>query len=86
MHALFDAQTGIRRQMLEMAEYLTSGCTGITNFTNQTVNTNQTVTGCYINVQNVTVTNNKKLILDHIEETTITKDFEIPIGSELEIK
>ena len=62
-------------------------CTSpIINFTNQTVNTNQIVTGCYINVQNVTVTNNKKLTLDAIEETTITKDFEIQLGSELEIK
>jgi len=62
-------------------------CTSpIINFINQTVNTNQTVTGCYINVQNVTVTNNKKLILDAIEGTTIIKDFEIQLGSELEIK
>jgi len=62
-------------------------CTSpIINFINQIVNINQTVTGCFINVQNVKVTNNKKLILDAIEETTITKDFEVPIGSELEIK
>jgi len=57
-----------------------------TNFTNQTVNTNQTVTGCDINVQNVTVTNNKKLILDAVEDVTIIKDFEVQLGSELEIK
>ena len=62
-------------------------CTSpIVNFTNQTVNTNQTVTGCYVNVQNVTVTNNKKLILDAIEETIIIKDFEVILGSELEVK
>ena len=62
-------------------------CTSpVINFINQIVNVNQTVNGCYINAQNVTVTNNKKLILDAIEETTITKDFEVQIGSELEIK
>ena len=62
-------------------------CTSpVINFTNQTVNTNQTVTACIINVQNVTVTNNKNLILDFIESTTINSDFEVQLGSELEIK
>jgi hypothetical protein len=66
--------------------YIPSCTTPIINFTNQTVNTNQTITGCYINVQNVIVTNNKKLILDYIEETTINGPFEVQSGSELEVK
>jgi V8-like Glu-specific endopeptidase len=62
-------------------------CTSPTiSFINQTVNTNQTVTSCNINVQNVIVTNNKKLILDAVNITTVIKDFEVKLGSELEIK
>jgi hypothetical protein len=62
----------------------TQACT-TTNLLNQTVNTNKTVTDCKINVQNVTVTNNKKLTLDAVE-TTINGSFEVQLGSELEIK
>jgi subtilisin family serine protease len=57
-----------------------------TNFTNQTVTTNTTVTGCDINVQNVTVTNGAKLTLDAADETIINGPFEVVSGSELEIK
>ena len=57
-----------------------------TNFTNQTVNTNQTVTGCDIYSKNVTVTGGAKLILDALDETTIDGDFEVQLGSELEVK
>jgi len=63
-----------------------ASCTTVTNFTNQTVNANQTVTNCFINANNVTVTNNAKLILDAVFETTITGPFEVQLGSELEIK
>jgi hypothetical protein len=67
--------------------FRTPPCTSpIINFTNQTVSSNTTVTGCEINVQNVTVTNNKKLILDAIECTTITGPFGVQLGSELEVK
>jgi subtilisin family serine protease len=56
------------------------------NFTNQTVSTNTTVTGCEIHVQDVTVTNGAKLTLDAAGETLIEKNFEVQLGSELEIK
>lgn len=56
-------------------------------FNNQTVTTSQTITNCNnISVQNVTINTNKKLILDAVNETSITKDFNVPIGAELEIK
>jgi len=63
-------------------------CTSpISSFINQVViNTNQTVTGCIINAQNVTVTNNKKLVFDGIEGVTINGSFEVQLGSELEVK
>lgn len=57
-----------------------------TNFINRIVNTSQTITGCDIYSKNVTVTNNKKIILDAIHETIIDGPFEIQLGSELEIK
>ena len=56
------------------------------NFTTPTVNATQTVTGCKINVQGVTVTNGAKLTLDAEHGTTIVKDFEVQVGSQLEIK
>jgi len=61
-------------------------CTTTTNFMNQIVTTNKTITGCEIIVQNVTVQNNAKLTIDASNETKIEKDFEVQLGSELEIK
>jgi hypothetical protein len=57
-----------------------------TNFTNQIVTTNTSVTSCNINVSNVTVQGGAKLILDATNETTINAGFEVLLGSELEIK
>ena len=57
-----------------------------TNFMNQVVTTNQTITGCDINVQNVTVQNGVKLTLDATNETIISGPFEVKLGSTLEIK
>ncbi len=56
------------------------------NFTNRTVNSNQTVTGCNIYVQNVTVNGSAKLTLDADYMTTIERDFEVKLGTELEIR
>jgi subtilisin family serine protease len=57
------------------------------NYFNQTVSTNTTVTSCgNINSQNVKVQSGVKLILDAAGETTIIKEFEVPLGAELEIK
>ncbi len=61
-------------------------CSTVTNFNNQTVTTNRTVTGCNINSQNVTVQNGAKLTLDAVNTTTINASFEVQAGSQLEIK
>jgi Zn-dependent metalloprotease len=55
-------------------------------FENTTVITSTTVRGCNIEVENVSVTNGSKLILDSENETTIKGSFEVELGSELEIK
>lgn len=39
------------------------------------------VTGCNIEVENVSVTNNSKLFLDGIYETTINGPFKVELGS-----
>jgi len=63
------------------------GSGDIVNFINKNVNTDETITTCgNINLQNVTVTNNAKLILDAAGTTTINGPFEVQLGSELEIK
>ena len=80
------SQTGIRRQMLEMAEFLATDCT-ITNFSNKTITSDTTITPpCNINIKNVSVKNNAKLIIDVPNNITIESDFEVELGSELEIK
>jgi len=59
----------------------------VNDFNNQTVTTSTTVNGCTnLNVQNVKVQNNAKLTLDAAGTTTINGDFEVVLGSELEIK
>jgi subtilisin family serine protease len=62
--------------------------TPVVNFTNQNITTNTTVTNnCGdINVQNVNVQNGAKLTIDAGGEVTINGDFEVQLGSELEIK
>ncbi|MDR0872345.1 MAG: C25 family cysteine peptidase [Prevotellaceae bacterium] len=62
-------------------------CPPVINYTNQIVTTNTTVTNCRdINVQNVNVTSAAKLTLDAAGTTTVESDFEVTLGSELEIK
>ena len=56
------------------------------SFTNQIVAADTIVIGSNINVHTVTVTNNAKLTLDAPGEVIITNDFEVQLGSELEIK
>jgi len=53
---------------------------------NTTVVTSTTFRACNIEVENVSVTNNSKLFLDAIFETTVNGPFEVGSGSELEIK
>ena len=58
----------------------------IINLENQTITTNQTHTACSINVKNVIVSNSSKLILDAENEFNIIDEFEVQLGSELEIR
>ena len=64
----------------------------VVNFTNKTVTTNMTVINCgdinvqNVNVQNINVQSGAKLTLDATGTTTITSDFEVELGAELEIK
>jgi len=53
---------------------------------NTNVITSTAIRGCNIEVENVSVTNNSKLFLDAVFETTINGPFEVELGSELEIK
>jgi hypothetical protein len=86
MLVIFDTQIGIRKEMLVNADYLTGGSC-VNNFANRTVTSNTTVTSCGdINVWNVTVTNGAKLTLDAAGTTTIGSNFEVQLGSQLEIK
>ncbi|HPM11414.1 MAG TPA: S8 family serine peptidase [Paludibacter sp.] len=56
-----------------------------TNFVNQTVTTNTMVEDCNVNVQDVEVTNNSKLTIEAENEVIISGEFEVELGSELEI-
>jgi len=84
-----------------------NGCSGIVNFTNQTVTSDTTIVSCGdLNVQNITLTNGAtltlnagndinikevyllngaKLILNAGGEATIERDFDMELGTELEI-
>ena len=62
-------------------------CPATVTFTNQVVRSNRTVVSCSnLNVENVTVTNGSKLILDAAGEVNIISDFDVDLGSEFEIK
>ena len=57
------------------------------NFTNQSVSTDNTIINCNnINVKNVKIKDGATLILDADGDVTIESDFEVELGSELEIK
>ena len=78
-YGLVDAYTAVKK-----------ACTTISvspiNFTNQTITTSTTITNCGdINVQNVKVQNGAKLTLDAAGTVNIIKDFEVVLGSQLEI-
>lgn len=55
------------------------------SFTDQAIIVNTSISGCSINIDNVNVENNSKFSVDASYETIIDKDFEVNLGSELEI-
>ena len=70
-----------------VSQTLTININNVVNFTNQNVTVSQTVTSCGdIYVQNVNVTSGAKLTLDAAGATTINSNFEVVLGSALEIK
>lgn len=56
------------------------------SFTNQTVTSNRSVSGCNVNVQNVSVQNGAMLSIDAEKETVLNGSFEVQLGSQLEIQ
>jgi hypothetical protein len=63
----------------------TSSC--VNDFTNQLVTVNTTVIGCNnLNVQDVTVSNNAKLVLDAPGAVIINGLFEVQAGAALDVK
>ncbi len=85
---LYPGQLGTGRVNAYKALQATCATTSsVVNFTNQDVNSNRGINSCGdINVQNVKVQNNAKLILNAAENTIIGSNFEVVIGSQLEIK
>ena len=55
------------------------------DFINQTVTTNTTIEDCNIIIQNVEVKNNSKFTIEAEENVIINGEFEVELGSELEI-
>ena len=51
-----------------------------------TISTNSTFTGCRIEVNNTTITNNAYVIVDANQSTTINGPFEVQIGSTLVVQ
>ena len=63
-----------------------AAATCVNSFTNQTVTTNTAITGCStLTIQNVTVTNNAKLSIISGGEVILNSNFEVSLGSQLEI-
>jgi Zn-dependent metalloprotease len=57
-----------------------------TTIANVTYVSSATITACNLIVYNVKVQNGAKLILDAVNETTVNRDFEVALGSQLEIR
>lgn len=59
---------------------------GETIVSNRTINSDETIEGCDIKVENVTIQNNAHVIIDASNNVFIEKNFEVKGGSTLEIK
>jgi len=53
---------------------------------NRTITADETISGCDVNVSNVTIQNNSKVKIDAGDNVNINGTFEVKVGSELEIK
>jgi len=85
--AWMDNRNGTWQIYVSPINYTTATPPCVNDYTNQTIASNTTVNGCTnLNVQNVSVTNNSKLTLNAPGEVTINGNFEVQLGSQLEIK
>jgi lysyl endopeptidase len=57
-----------------------------TVISNRTITSDETIDGCDIKVENVTIQNNSVVIIDATNNVIIEKNFEVKVGSTLEIK
>lgn len=71
--------------LIDAYEAVVSVCAR-TSFTSQIVSGDTTVTGCKVNVQDVTVQNGAKLAIMADEVTEINGSFEVQVGATLEIQ
>ncbi len=58
----------------------------VVNVSNRTITSNETITGCDINITNVKIKNNAKVTIDAINNITINGTFEVDLGCTLELK
>lgn len=56
------------------------------NIHNQTINSDRTIENCNVDIDNVTIQNNANVVIDADNGVTIHKDFEVQVGSKLEIR
>lgn len=56
------------------------------NVHNETINSDRTIENCNVEIDNVTIRNNANVVIDGDNGVTIQKDFEVKIGSTLELK
>ena len=73
---------------LSLGEHLTlNGCDCKPKYIeNRTISTNTTITGCDIELSNVTIKNNSSVTIDAEETTVINGPFEVELGATFEIK
>jgi len=63
-----------------------SYCTSNTLIENVKYTNNQTITGCNLTLQNITIQNNSNVVIDATNNTVINGPFEVITGSSIEIK
>lgn len=81
-YGLLDANAALKATPMPV----TVSCSGTSGLGYTTVTTDRTISGCNISVLNASVKNGAELILDAENEVTINGDFEVELGSELNIK
>jgi len=88
-----DTRTGETPQYNSTKDYLGANLTLLgyelcttENVHNETINSDVTIENCNVDIDNVTIQNNANVVIDADNGVTIQKDFEVKVGSILEIK